>query len=94
MNIKEPVPGVFMIENYISQDSCDFLIDVFSKDLHDTPMPNMFAGITGYAVLIVCAILRMVCSLVVWLLTLLWSTRGELGSALDDRMLRLCDVIY
>jgi predicted 2-oxoglutarate/Fe(II)-dependent dioxygenase YbiX len=48
MNIKEPVPGVFMIENYISQDSCDFLIDVFSKDLHDTPIPNMFAGITGY----------------------------------------------
>lgn len=48
MIIQEVLPGVFVIENYISKDSCKFLIESFSKDLHQTPMENMFAGITAY----------------------------------------------
>lgn len=48
MIIQEVLPGVFVIEDYISKDSCKFLIDSFSKDLHQTPMENMFAGITAY----------------------------------------------
>lgn len=48
MIIQEVLPGVFVIEDYISKDSCKFLIESFSKDLHQTPMENMFAGITAY----------------------------------------------
>ena len=48
MNTKEILPGVFIVEEYISKDTCDFLVDMFSKDMRNAPMENMFTGITGY----------------------------------------------
>jgi hypothetical protein len=45
--INEICSGIYIIENYISEDSCKFLIDSFSNNLIETPRKNIFGGISG-----------------------------------------------
>jgi hypothetical protein len=45
--INEVSQGIFIVNNYISKDTCNLLIDVFSKNLSTTPKTNILAGITG-----------------------------------------------
>jgi hypothetical protein len=46
-NTEELSEGIFLIKNYISKSTCDFLIKEFSKNLSDTPRKNILGGISG-----------------------------------------------
>lgn len=49
-DVQEIAEGVFLVENYISKDTCNLLIKEFSKNLSDTPRPNIRGGISGQSV--------------------------------------------
>lgn len=47
MNIKEILPDVFAIEDYVTKKTCKILIESFSKDMQKTPRKNIMYGISG-----------------------------------------------
>ena len=49
-DIQEIAKGVFLVEDYISIDTCNLLIKEFSKNLSETPRPNILGGISGGSV--------------------------------------------
>ena len=49
-DIQEIAKGIFLVEDYISIDTCNLLIKEFSKNLSETPRPNILGGISGSSV--------------------------------------------